>query len=207
LRVGRRTLRDGDTSDKRAEGGLLQIQDAYATVPRVKPTPVTPSDHIEGPSDARVTLTEYGDFECPYCVRAYPVIESVRLARKDSLRFVFRHVSRSSNGFAKQAAEASEFAASKGLFWEMHRELFTHPGEHELEQLVGYAKAIGCDADECRAALVEHKFTGIVRELDGLAARSGIIGTPVLFINGERFEDRIEDETLRAAVDHAYARS
>ncbi|HEX3596167.1 MAG TPA: thioredoxin domain-containing protein [Polyangiaceae bacterium] len=173
----------------------------------MKPTPVTSSDHIEGPDDARVTLVEYGDFECPYCVRAFPVIESARLARKGSLRFVFRHVSRSSNGFAKQAAEASEFAASEGRFWEMHRELFTHPGEHELEQLVGYAKAIGCDAERCRTALVERRFAATVRELDSVAARSGIIGTPVLFINGERFEDRIEEAPLLAAVDHAYARS
>jgi protein-disulfide isomerase len=177
----------------------------YATFTRVKPTPVTSSDHIEGPEDARVTLVEYGDFECPYCVKAFPVIESVRLARKGSLRFVFRHVSRSSNGFAKQAAEVSEFAASEGHFWEMHRALFTHAGEHELEQLVGYAKACGLDTEKCRQALIDRKFAAVVRDLDATAARSGIIGTPVLFINGERFEDRIENETLLAGVDRAYA--
>ena len=192
---------------RQAAGAALCKRARLRYLSRVKPAPITPSDHIEGPEDARVTLLEYGDFECPYCVRAYPVIESVRIARKGSLRFVFRHVSRSSNGFAKQAAEASEFAASKGRFWEMHRELFTHPGEHELEQLVGYAQAIGLDAGECRTALVERKFAALVRDLDAAAARSGIIGTPVLFANGERFEDRIEVETLGAAVDRAYARS
>jgi protein-disulfide isomerase len=150
-----------------------------------------------------VTLIEYGDFECPYCVRAYPVIEAVRLARIDSLRFVYRHVSRSSNGFAKQAAEASEFAASKGKFWEMHRELITHPGQHDLEHLLEYAKNIGLGTEECRAALVDRKFGALVRDLDRAAAHAGIIGTPILFINDARYEDRIEAAPLGAALDRA----
>jgi protein-disulfide isomerase len=171
----------------------------------VKATPVTASDHISGPENARVTLIEYGDYECPFCVRAFPEIESVRLARGDSLRFVFRHVSRSTAGFEKQAAEAAEFAASHGRFWEMHRELFTHPGHHEPEQLVGYATAIGLDANECQAALAERRFAAHVRELAAAAARSGIIGTPIVFINGERFEDRVEAALLGPAVDRAAA--
>jgi protein-disulfide isomerase len=173
----------------------------------VKATPVTPSDHIEGPVEgARVTLIEYGDYECPYCVRAYPVIEEVRQARKGSVRFVYRHVSRSSNGFAKQAAEASEFAASKGKFWEMHRELFTHPGQHDLEHLIGYAKNIGLGTEECRAALVERKFAALVRDLDRAAIHAGIIGTPILFVDEARYEDRIEAEPLGAALDRAGAK-
>lgn len=181
----------------------MQILLRYASVSRVKATPVTSNDHIEGPSGARVTLIEYGDYECPYCVHAYPVIEAVRLARTDSLCFVYRHVARSSNGFAKQASEASEFAASKGKFWEMHRELFTHPGQHDLEHLLGYAKSIGLDTEDCRRALVERKFAGVVRELDRAAIHAGIIGTPTLFINEVRYEDRIEVELLGAAIDRA----
>jgi 2-hydroxychromene-2-carboxylate isomerase len=85
----------------------------------------------------------------------------------------------------------------------MHRELFTHPGHHEPEQLVGYARAIGLDANECRAALAERRFAAQVRELATAAARSGIIGTPIVFINGERFEDRVEAALLGPAVDRA----
>jgi protein-disulfide isomerase len=166
----------------------------------MKPTPITPEDHADGPADARITLLEYGDFECPFCVRAFPIIEGLRAARPDC-RFVFRHVARSPRGFEKQAAEASEFAASKGRFWGMYRELFGHPNRHELEQLVGYAAAIGLDANECRAALVERRFAHRVNDLAGAAARSGIIGTPTLFINGQRFEDRIEADTLGAEID------
>jgi protein-disulfide isomerase len=171
----------------------------------VKATPVTSSDHVVGPENARVTLIEYGDYECPFCVRAFPEIETVRLARSDSLRFVFRHVTRTTAGFEKQAAEAAEFAGALGRFWEMHRELFTHPGQHELEQLVGYAAAIGLDAEECRTCLVERRYAARVRELATIAARSGIIGTPIVFINGERFEDRVEAGLLGPAVDRAAA--
>lgn len=174
---------------------------------RVKPTPLTPHDHVDGPEDAQLTLIEYGDFECPFCVRAFPILESVRASYRGSVRFVFRHLSKSSQGFDKQAAEASEFAASEGRFWEMHRELFTHPDQHELPQLAAYAAAIGLDPEKCRLALVEHRFAAQVRELAVAAVRSGIIGTPVLFMNDQRFEDRIELATLTAAIDKALAAS
>jgi protein-disulfide isomerase len=174
---------------------------------RVKPTPLTPHDHIDGPENAQLTLIEYGDFSCPFCVRAFPILESVRQTYRGRIRFVFRHLSKSSQGFDKQAAEASEFAASEGRFWEMHRELFTHPDQHEPPQLVSYAAAIGLDAEKCRLALLEHRFAAQVRELAVAAVRSGIIGTPVLFLNDERFEDRIEIDTLTVAIDKALAPS
>ncbi len=168
------------------------------------PTPITEHDHVDGPSDAKVTLIEYGDFECPYCVKAFPVIEQVRSEFQGRLRFVYRHVPKSrADGFSKQAAEVSEFAAAHGKFWPMHRELFTHEGRHDLEHLVEYATAIGLDANECRAALTQHRYAARVKELAVAAIRSGIIGTPTLFINGERYENRPEVAPLKAALDAA----
>lgn len=168
----------------------------------MKPAPITDHDHTDGPEDAGVTLIEYSDFECPFCVRAYPVIEGVRAAFRGRLRFVYRHVPRSvDRGFAKQAAEASEFAASEGAFWPMHKELFAHPDQHELDQLIEYAAAIGLDGEACRVALVERRFEPRVKELVVAATRSGIIGTPMLFLNGKRYEDRIERELLTEAIE------
>ena len=84
-------------------------------------------DHVDGPGGAPVTLIEYADFECPFCVAAYPAIEAVRDRFRGSLRFVYRHVPRSSrDGFTKQAAEAAEAAAAQGNFWGMHRELYRY---------------------------------------------------------------------------------
>lgn len=169
----------------------------------MKPSPIVEHDHVDGPADAPVTLIEYGDYECPYCVKAFPVLEQVRQAFGQKLRFVFRHVPKSGQTFDKQAAEASEFAAAQGKFWPMHAQLFALDGRHDLEQLVGAAAAIGLDSAACRQALVERRYAERVRELSVAALHSGIIGTPTLFINGERYENRIEEPLLSAAIERA----
>ncbi len=146
-------------------------------------------DHADGPRDAPLVLVEYADFECPYCVAAYPEIERVREKYRGQLRFVFRHVPRSSkDGFTKQAAEASEAAASQGKFWEMHRELFLHPAEHGLQQLVGHAARIGLDVPRFERELTGHTYAPRVKELAVRALRNGVVGVPTLFLGGEHLE-------------------
>ena len=185
--------------------GWLSSQRGGATFRAVNPSPVSEHDHVQGPADAPVTLIEYGDYECPFCVKAYPVIESACAAFGGKLRFVYRHVPKSaSHGFAKQAAEAAEFAAAHGKFWPMHAELFLHTPEHTLEQLVAAAKAVGLDPDLCRAALLERTYAERVRELSVASVRSGIIGTPTLFINGVHYENRLEEDILRSEIRSAF---
>lgn len=170
----------------------------------MKPSPISELDHVDGPLDAAVSLIEYADFECPFCVKAYPVIESIRAAFLGKLCFVYRHVPKSTDkGFTKQAAEASEFAAAHGKFWAMHARLFLHPDQHDLESLVSAAGAIGLDPAECRTALVERKYAGRVREITVDSVKSGIIGTPTLFINMARYEDRVETDLLSNAISGA----
>jgi len=169
----------------------------------VKPSPIVEHDHVDGPADSPITLIEYGDYECPYCVKAFPVIENVRKRFAGKLRFVFRHIPKSGQAFDKQAAEASEFAAAQGQFWPMHAQLFALDGRHDLEQLVGAATTVGLDATEFRQALVERRFAERVRELSIAAVHSGIIGTPTLFINSVRYENRIEEPLLTAAIERA----
>lgn len=170
----------------------------------MKPSPLTEHDHVDGPSDAALTLIEYADYECPYCVKAFPILEKVRAAFAGKLRFVYRHVPRSaSRGFAGQAAEAAEFAASQGQFWAMNRQIYAHPDQHALEQLVEHARVIGLDPEACRAALVERRFAERVRESAVASVKSGIIGTPTLFINDQRYEDRLEEELLLRALGSA----
>jgi len=169
----------------------------------VNPSPVTEHDHVDGPADAPVTLIEYGDYECPMCTKAFPVLESVRKAFAGQLRFVYRHVPKSSQGFTKQAAQASEFAAAQGQFWAMHAQLFAHSEGHDLEHLMAAAARIGLDPEGCRRALVDHTFAERVRELSVASVHSGIIGTPTLFINGARYENRIEGPLLTDAIRRA----
>jgi NhaA family Na+:H+ antiporter len=159
-------------------------------------------DHVEGPADARVTLVEYADFECPFCVAAYPAIDAVREHFRGRLRVVYRHVPRSSrDGFTKQAAEAAEAAAAQGKFWDMHRELYQHADQHELAQLVAHAQRIGLDVARFRRELVDRVYAPRVKELAVRSIRHGVVGVPSLFINGQRYVERPLLEPLAAAID------
>jgi protein-disulfide isomerase len=146
-------------------------------------------DHTDGPRDAALVLVEYADFECPFCVKAYPEIERVRAKYRGRMRFVYRHVPRSAkDGFTKQAAEASEAAAAQGKFWEMHRELFLHSTQHSVEELAGHAARIGLDVPRFLHELGQHTYAGRVKELAVRALRNGVVGVPTLFLDGVHFE-------------------
>src|SRR6266550_2538932 len=107
--------------------------------------PVGARDHVQGPADARVTLVEYGDFECPFCGAAYPELKRVLRELGPKVRFVFRHFPLAEEH--PQAAEAAEAAAAQGKFWQMHDLLYLHQAALEDEELVGYARELGIDAD------------------------------------------------------------
>jgi protein-disulfide isomerase len=170
----------------------------------MKPNAITDLDHVDGPSNAPVVLIEYADFECPFCVKAYSVIESARAAFRGKLRFVYRHLPKSADrGFTQQAAEVSEFAASQGQFWAMHAQLYLHPDRHDIESLVVAASVVGLDSEDCRKALVDKTYAGRVREIAVQSVRSGIIGTPTLFIGGTLYQDRMEEDLLCGAISSA----
>src|SRR5262249_10561446 len=117
--------------------------------------PVDPEhDHIRGPEDAPVTLVEYGDFECPYCGRAEPVLRELVAEFGDELRFVFRDLPLTDvHPNAQLAAEAAEAAAAQGKFWEMHDLLFQHQDALTSTDLVRYAKELALDVDRFRDEL------------------------------------------------------
>lgn len=166
--------------------------------------PIDDHDHVDGPNDAPVTLVEYADFECPFCVSAFPEIESARERYRGRVRFVFRHVPRSArDGFAKQAAEAAEAAAAQGKFWPMHRELFLHPGEHDVGRLLAHARHIGLDVPRFERELASRTYAPRVQELAVRALRHGVVGVPTLFIAGERLLAPPTAEALSAAIQAA----
>jgi Na+/H+ antiporter NhaA len=164
-------------------------------------------DHIRGPSEAPVTLVEYGDFECPYCGQAEPVVREL-LADFGDLRYVWRHLPlRDVHPYAQLAAEASEAAAAQGKFWEMYRVLLTHQDAHEASDLVGYAEEIGLDLERFRHALRKQKYARRVAEDVESAAASGVAGTPTFFINGRRHYGAYDIATLSAEVRTARGRA
>jgi protein-disulfide isomerase len=174
--------------------------DAVLTVP------VTENrDHIQGTADAAVTLVEYGDYECPYCGAAYPIIKEVQSRMGARLRFVFRNFPiTTSHPHAEQAAEAAEAAASQGRFWEMHDLLYEnqrHLGELDLS---GYAEQLGLDVESFGNQLAEHVHAARVHEDFMSGVRSGVNGTPTFFVNGVRFDGNwTEVDAFVAALESA----
>jgi protein-disulfide isomerase len=149
--------------------------------------PVGPEDHVDGPPDAPVTLVEYGDFECPHCARAHPIVKAVRERLGDRLRFVYRHFPLTqAHPHAQHAAEIAEAAAEHGKFWAMHDTLFENRLALEDEALVEYAAGLGIDPAWAASALADHTFTDRVRRDFTGGVRSGVNGTPTFFINGLR---------------------
>lgn len=158
-------------------------------------------DHTDGPRDAAVVLVEYADFECPYCVKAYPELERVRAKYRAQMLFVYRHVPRGAkDGFTKQAAEASEAAAAQGKFWEMHRELFLHPAQHSIEGLAALALEIGLDVARFERELEGHTYATRVKELAVRALRNGVVGVPTLFLDGKHLEQAPVFDALDRAI-------
>ncbi|HEU4698256.1 MAG TPA: DsbA family protein [Gemmatimonadales bacterium] len=176
--------------------------------PRLQPA-VGSDDHVLGPADAPVTLVEYGDFQCPYCGQAYPIVKAVQQRLGDDLRFVFRHFPLTEmHPFAQHAAEAAEAAGAQGHFWAMHDALYEHQSRLDDPALVRYAAALGLDADRVARALEEGTYAQRVQDDFLSGVRSGVNGTPTFFVNGARFDGDWTDEAtfLRALRAAALAR-
>jgi protein-disulfide isomerase len=160
-----------------------------------------PSDHIQGPKDAPVTLIEYGDFQCPYCGMAYPVVKQVQGRMGESMCFVFRHFPLTEvHPFAEGAAEAAEAAGEQGKFWEMHDTLYENQNTLAPEDLVSYAQRLRLDVPRFITDLKTHAHAKRIREDFLSGVRSGVNGTPTFFINGVRHDGESDFETLLAAV-------
>jgi protein-disulfide isomerase len=164
-------------------------------------------DHVRGPADAPVTLVEYGDFECPYCGQAEPVVREL-LSDFGDLRYVWRHLPLTDvHPNSQLAAEASEAAAAQGAFWEMHDLLFDHQDALEPKYLIGYAEQLGLDVDRFTDELRTHKWRDRVAADVDSADLSGVAGTPSFFINGQRHLGAYDIDTLTRAVRTARARA
>ncbi len=161
-------------------------------------------DHIQGPSDATVTLVQYGDYECPYCGAAYPIIKEVQDRMGERLRFVFRNFPiTTSHPHAEQAAEAAEAAASQGRFWQMHDLLYENQKRLRDQDLRSYAEQLGLDVALFEKELSEHVHATRVHEDFMSGVRSGVNGTPTFYINGVRHDGSYDSETLLDALERA----
>jgi Na+/H+ antiporter NhaA len=164
-------------------------------------------DHVRGPLEAPLTLVEYGDFECPYCGQAEPVVREL-LRDFGDVRYVWRHLPLSDvHPHARLAAEASEAAADQGAFWELHDLLLDHQDLLGFGDLVRYAEQLGLDVERFTNQLQDHSGAARVAEDVDSADLSGVSGTPTFFINGRRHYGAYDIDTLTEAVRVARARA
>jgi Na+/H+ antiporter NhaA len=165
-------------------------------------------DHVRGTADAPVTLVEYGDFECPYCGRAEPVVRELLADAGDDIRYVWRHLPLEHvHPHAALAAEAAEAAAEQGAFWDMHDLLLAHQDHLLGRDLLEYAARLGLDVERFHRDLTEHELAARVAEDVQSAELSGVSGTPTFFVNGRRHYGAYDIDTLKAAVKTAKARA
>jgi protein-disulfide isomerase len=151
--------------------------------------PVGPQDHSSGPEDAKLSVVEYGDYQCPYCGQAYPIVKELQKKFGDALRLVFRNFPLSDmHPHAEAAAEVAEALALQGKFWEIHDTLFENQRDLGSEALMHYINEVGADVEQATKDIrsgaprqrVEADFEG--------AIRSGANGTPTFFVNGVRYD-------------------
>ena len=167
----------------------------------LSPLPIPGRDHIQGAPDAPLKLVEYGDYECPYCGQAYPVVKAVQKRLGKRLCFVFRNFPLvNSHPHAERAAETAEAAGAQGRFWEMHDLLYENQQALDDEDLARYAGALGLDVQRWMNEIRSGTHTPRVREDFLSGARNGVNGTPTFFINGVRYDGAADVEDLVAAL-------
>jgi protein-disulfide isomerase len=163
--------------------------------------PVSPNDHIEGEPNAPATLVEYGDYECPQCGAAHPMIKRLQKHFGRELRFVFRHFPLTEiHPNAESAAETAEFAGAHHRFWDMHDLLFGNQDHLSLLLLLGAAKTLGLPEQELRKALANETYAPKVYGDFIGGVRSGVNGTPTFFVNGLRHDGPFDYESLGLAI-------
>ncbi|MER7456640.1 Na+/H+ antiporter NhaA [Micromonospora sp. NPDC126480] len=168
--------------------------------------PVDPErDHMRGPVEAPVTVVEYGDFECPYCGQAEPVVREL-LADISNIRYVWRHLPLTEvHPHAQLAAEVAEAAGEQGAFWEMHDLLMAHQDALDPADVLRYAEQLGLDLERFQEHLAERRGAERVAEDVDSADLSSVSGTPTFFVNGRRHHGSYDIEALSAAVKAAFA--
>jgi protein-disulfide isomerase len=164
--------------------------------------PVSARDHAEGSADAPITLVEYGDYQCPYCGAAYPVVKRLQKTLGKKLRFVFRNFPLTeAHPFALIAAEAAEAAALLGKFWPMHDKIYENQEDLSPEALSAWALKLGLNDEKLQKAIQQPEIVKRLKEDRQSGIRSGVNGTPTFYINGTRYDGSPDYESLLTALE------
>ena len=164
--------------------------------------PINKNDHVQGPANSVVTLVEYGDYQCPHCGAAFPIVKQIQKAFVKSLRFAFRHFPLSNvHEYAFAAAVAAEAAGRQGKFWEMHDMIFERQSLLNEYALLDFAMEVGLKIPAFKMDLQDPKLREKVETDFESGVRSGVNGTPSFFINGDKYNGPYDYASLASAVE------
>jgi formate-nitrite transporter family protein len=164
--------------------------------------PLSAEDHVDGPEQAELELVMYGDFQCPYCTAAFPIVRRVRDQLAGRLLFAFRHFPlRDIHPDAERAAEAAEAAADQGAFWPMHNRLYEARGALGRDDLIGHAAELGLDAEGVATELDSSAHAPRVERDVQSGLASGVTGTPTFFVGGRLHTGSFDFSSLIAALE------
>ncbi|MGZ4054123.1 MAG: DsbA family protein [Bacteroidia bacterium] len=162
--------------------------------------PVSKKDNLQGSAAAPIELVEYGDYQCPHCGAAYPIVKAIQKQMGDKLKFVFRNFPLAEeHPDATNAAIATEAAAGQGKFWEMHDVLLEHQSKLDKTSLIRYAEKIGLNVKKFELDFDRQDIQDKVASDFESGVRSGVNGTPTFFINGKKYNDSWDEGVL---LDH-----
>jgi len=163
--------------------------------------PVSERDHFRGNLEAPITLLEYGDYECPDCFHAAPIVNELRRDFGDRLRFVFQHFPNSTiHPHASVAAQGAEAAGAQGKFWEMHDVLYKHQKDLIDHDITHFALMIGIEPYRFEAEISSQRYAPRVAEDYQSGVSSGVKGTPTFFINGLRYRGTAEKDAMAQSI-------
>jgi protein-disulfide isomerase len=184
-----------------AYGGLMAGNDRASSWCEDLVVPISDKDHLDGPRSAAVVLVEYGDYECPDCLNAWPVVQELRREFGDRLAFVFRHFPQSSiHPHASAAAQAAEAAGAQGRYWPMHDLLFSRQKDLATLDLTHLALQLGLEVYRFQSALDAEAYLRKIEQDSTGGQRSGVKGTPTFFVNGCRYRGSAEFEAMAGAI-------
>jgi protein-disulfide isomerase len=168
--------------------------------------PVTERDHVEGPAGAPLTLVEYGDYQCPFCGAAHPVLKRLQRALGDKMSLAFRNFPLTEmHPYALAAAEAAEAAALQGRFWEMHDRIFERQNFLEPDVFPVWAEELGLDMRTFAIDVERDSIVQRIKEDRKSGIRSGVNGTPTFFLNGRRHDGPADYDSLLADLESELA--
>ncbi|MBS3051935.1 MAG: DsbA family protein [Candidatus Aenigmarchaeota archaeon] len=179
------------------------VYNNYSKAPETPRTQVSADDDpFKGGADAKVTIVEFSDYQCPYCARAESVVEQIMETYGNKVKFVYRDFPLPGHQFAQKAAEASECADDQGKFWEYHDLLFENQQSLSVGSLKNFAKALKLDSNKFDSCLDDGKYTQEVKKDLKDGAGYGVEGTPTFFINGIKLSGAVPFEQFRGIIDN-----